>query len=148
MVMIGKIRRMYFRDKKSLREIARSTSLSRSTVRKWLKAPVNNEPKYRRSARPNKLTPFHEAIQRALKADALRPRQERRTALALYNQIKVDGYSGGYSRVTDFIRECAAKDARDNAACRRKVRLLWPIEVRIESKSIAELLIDLLAKCG
>jgi len=105
MAMIGKIRRMHFRDRKSVREIARATSLSRNTIRKWLQTPVDNEPKYRRSAQPNKLTPFHEAIQRALKADALRPRQERRTALALYNQIKADGYSGGYSRVTDFIRE-------------------------------------------
>ena len=105
MEMIGKIRRMHFRDKKSVRTIARMTGLSRNTIRKWLQTPGDNEPKYRRSAQPNKLTPFCEAIQRALKADALRPRQERRTALALYNQIKAAGYSGGYSRVTDFIRE-------------------------------------------
>jgi transposase-like protein len=40
MAMIGKIRRMYFREKKSVREISRLTSLSRNTIDKWLKAPV------------------------------------------------------------------------------------------------------------
>ena len=115
MEMIGKIRRMHLRDKKSVRTIARMTGLSRNTIRKWLQTPVDNEPKYRRSAQPNKLTPFCEAIQRALKADALRPRQERRTALALYNQIKAAGYSGGYSRVTDFIREWRGSSKAVNA---------------------------------
>jgi hypothetical protein len=43
--------------------------LSRNTVRKWLKAPVVGEPKYRREARPGKLTAFHEALQLALKVD-------------------------------------------------------------------------------
>ena len=112
MAMIGKIRRMYFRDKKSEREIARITSLSRNTIRKWLKTPVDKEPKYRRGTRPCKLTPFHEGLKQALKVDAQRPRSGRRTALALYKQLKADGYSGGYSRVTDFIREwreCAGK---------------------------------------
>ncbi len=46
MAMIGKIRRMYFREKKSEREISRMTGLSRNTVAKWLKAPLDGEPKY------------------------------------------------------------------------------------------------------
>ena len=37
MAMIVKIRRMYFRDKLSLSEIARRTSLSRNTVKTHLK---------------------------------------------------------------------------------------------------------------
>ena len=40
MAMIGKVRLMFFREKKSVREIVRLTSLSRNTVRKWLKAAV------------------------------------------------------------------------------------------------------------
>jgi transposase len=104
MAMIGKIRRLHFRQKKSLREIVRLTSLSRNTVRKWLKAPVRREPKYVRGAQPNKLTAFHEVIVRALKVDAHRPRKQRRTARALFAEVKAAGYAGGYSRVTDFIR--------------------------------------------
>ncbi|MBC5767494.1 IS21 family transposase [Ramlibacter albus] len=104
MAMIGKVRRMYFRQGKSVREIVRLTSLSRNTVRKWLKAPLEGEPRYRRSERPGKLSAFHEALQLALKADAHRPRYERRTARALHAQIRGDGYDGSYSRVTDFVR--------------------------------------------
>ncbi len=37
-------------------------------------------------------------------ADARRPRHERRTARALHAQIKAEGYAGGYSALTDFIR--------------------------------------------
>ena len=104
MAMIGKVRRMFFREKKSVREIVRLTSLSRNTVRKWLKAAVVEEPKYRRSETPGKLTAFHDAIRQALKVDAHRPRHERRTARALHGQVRAEGYAGGYSRVTDFIR--------------------------------------------
>ena len=52
MDMIGRIRRMHSRGKKSVREIARTTGLSRNTVAKWLAKTVLSEPKYRRGAQP------------------------------------------------------------------------------------------------
>ena len=104
MDMIGRIRRMHSRGKKSEREISRTTGLSRNTVAKWLQGPLQGEPKYRRELQPGKLTAFHESLKQALKADAYRARHERRTARALYTEIKGAGYGGGYSRVTDFIR--------------------------------------------
>jgi hypothetical protein len=104
MAMIGKVRRMHRRDKKSVREIAKATSLSRNTVRKYLRMEQVEEPKYRREAAPTKLAPFHEAVTQALAADARRPKRERRTARALHEQLKAAGYDGGYSRLTDFIR--------------------------------------------
>jgi transposase len=99
MAMIGKVRRMFFREGKSVREIVRLTSLSRNTVRKWLKAPLEGEPRYRRGAMPGKLSAFHEVLQLALKADAHRPRHERRTARALHAQIRDEGYDGSYCSV-------------------------------------------------
>jgi transposase len=33
------------------------------------------------------------------------PRRERRTARALHAQLKAEGYAGGYTRLTDFIRD-------------------------------------------
>ena len=71
---------------------------------KWLKAPLEGEPRYRRSDRPGKLSVFHEALKLALKADGHRPKHERRTARALHSQIRGEGYDGSYSRVTDFVR--------------------------------------------
>lgn len=104
MDMIGKIRRLHARDKLSEREIARKTGLSRNTVSKWLRTPVNEAPKYRREPRPNKLSPYEAELKQALTADARRPKNQRRTARALHAEIKAAGYSGGYSAITDFVR--------------------------------------------
>ena len=104
MEMIGRIRRMHHRDRLSVRQIARATGLSRKTVAKWLAQPAPESPKYRRRPQPTKLEPFQDAIVRALTADARRPKRERRTALAILKEVRSQGYAGGYSRLTDFVR--------------------------------------------
>lgn len=105
MEMLGRIRRMHLRDKMSLHEIAKRTGLSRNTVRRWLRTPEEvQEPVYKRTQGFSKLSGHVVELERALKADAQRPKQDRRTARALFAQIKASGYEGGYTRVTDFIR--------------------------------------------
>ena len=105
MEMLGKIRRMHLRDKVSLHEIAKRTGLSRNTVRNWLREPGDvQEPLYSRAPVFSKLSGFAAELERSLAADAQRAKQNRRTARALFVQIKLSGYEGGYSRVTDFIR--------------------------------------------
>lgn len=47
MVIYAKIRRMRFRDNQTISEIARKTSLSRNTIKKWLRSPDGSEIKYR-----------------------------------------------------------------------------------------------------
>ena len=113
MEMFGKIRRMYFRDNLSLHEIAKRTGLSRNTIRKWLRdAKETAPPKYRRREEAVKLGAFHETLEQALKADAHRAKQNRRTAKDLFAQIRADGYVGGYSRVTDFIRDRRGRESK------------------------------------
>ncbi len=109
MAMIGKVLRMRHREKKSVREIVKATSLARNTVRKYLRIGKAEEPKYRRPEVPTKLAPFVEMVQQALLADARRPKKERRTAKALHAQITAAGYDGGYSRLTDYIRQWRAE---------------------------------------
>jgi len=109
MALMGKIRGMHFRDGKSISEISRLTSLSRNTIKKWLKVPQGTQPKYRRPEVPTKLTPFVEALTLALQADAHRPKHERRTALALHAELQTLGYPGGYTRLTQFIRQWRQK---------------------------------------
>lgn len=104
MAMKGKIRAMHLREGKSISEIARRTSLSRNTIKKWLKEPGEAAPKYRRPAASTKLAPYVQTLTQALKADAHRPKHERRSARALLAQLQASGYAGGYSRLTDFIR--------------------------------------------
>lgn len=55
MDMIGRIRRLHSRGKKSEREITRMTGLSRNTVAKWLHGQVDGPPKYRWREMPGKL---------------------------------------------------------------------------------------------
>ena len=126
MDMMGRIRRLRSRDKKSEREISRITGLSRNTVSKWLHGQVDGPPKYRREEQPTKLTAFHEVLRQALSADARRPRQQRRTARALYTEIKAAGYEGGYSRVTDFIRAWR-KDEGQGAATNAFIPLAFAL---------------------
>src|SRR5450830_462449 len=105
MEMLGKVRRLYLRDKLSLHEIAKRTGLSRNTIKKWLRtAEEVTAPTYRREPGPGKLTPYHVALELALKADAHRIKQNRRTAKALFAEIKANGYTGAYCQVTAFIR--------------------------------------------
>ncbi len=40
----------------------------------------------------------------ALAADARRPRKDRRTAKMLFEEIRKNGYVGGYTIVCDFVR--------------------------------------------
>jgi transposase len=113
MEMLGRIRRMYLRDKLSLHEITKQTGLARNTVRRWLRnAGKVAPPTYRRGTSPGKLTAFHAVLEQALKADSHRIKQDRRTAKALYAQIKADGYAGGYTRVTDFIRDWRGRESK------------------------------------
>lgn len=93
------------RDKLSLHEIAKRTGLSRNTIRKWLKKPKEATPAYRRDKGSTKLSAFHAELEQALKADAHRPKEHRRTAKALLVHIRQQGYTGGYTRLTDFIRD-------------------------------------------
>jgi transposase len=81
MEMLGKVRRMRYRDGLSRAEIARRTGLSRTTVKKWLRAAEAVLPRYRRGEAPGKLSAFKEVLVGALEADARRPKRERRTAV-------------------------------------------------------------------
>jgi transposase len=105
MAMLGKVRRLYFRDGLSISEIGRRTSLSRNTVKRWLREPEAVAPRYRRRAVPTKLAPFVEVLKAMLEADGHRPKAQRRTAKALHLELISRGYAGGYTRLTDYIRD-------------------------------------------
>ena len=113
MELLGKIKRLYFCDKKSLHEIAKYTGLSRNTIRKWVRAPKAEDAlKYVRQDMPAKLAPYQAEIEQALKADSHRIKQNRRTAKALLIQIQARGYTGGYSQLTAFIRQWRGKEGK------------------------------------
>ena len=101
----AKVRRLFHRDHLSISEIQRRTSLSRNTIKAWLKETSPDGYKYPKRPKVNgKLTPFVPALLLALEADSRRPKRDRRTALMLFEAIKKDGYTGGYSILTDYVR--------------------------------------------
>src|SRR5574343_221166 len=105
MEMLGKVRRMYYRDGLSRSEISRRTGLSRNTVKKWLRALEGASAAYRRESTPGKLGPYQATLIQALEADARRPKRDRRSAKALLAELRGLGYTGGYTVLTDFIRD-------------------------------------------
>ena len=104
MEMLGKIRGMYFCDKLSLHQIAERTGLSRNLIRKRVRA---SKPLTRRTNGAQPSTNSAHSTRRlepALKADSFQAKHNRRSAKALFGQIKTGGYDGGYSQLTAFIR--------------------------------------------
>lgn len=79
---------MYFCDKLSLYEIAKRAGLSRNTVRKWIRSPGTKPLAYLRQAAFYKLSPFHETLEPALKADPFRATPKLRAAKALSSRTK------------------------------------------------------------
>ncbi|MEY4593205.1 MAG: hypothetical protein RIR18_2100, partial [Pseudomonadota bacterium] len=72
---------------------------------RWLKAAEGTEPKYRRRpAEDTKIAPFIERRTKALEVDLRRSKRDRRTALKLFREIQAAGFTGDYSRVTEFVR--------------------------------------------
>ena len=65
MSMYAKVRRMHFREKTPINEIARRTSRSRNTIKKWLKEPERDELKYVRPPGKTKLDPYVAELRQA-----------------------------------------------------------------------------------
>jgi len=59
--LLAKIRRWHLRDRISIREIARRTSLSKNTVKSYLRSGAVT-PAYTRKRMPHKLDPFAQAL--------------------------------------------------------------------------------------
>jgi transposase len=109
--MLAKIRRMHLRDGLSIREISRRTGLSRNTVRQWLRQEGVTEPKYPDRQETSVVDAWSETLEAALRADLHRPVRDRRTAKALFEQIRAMGYAGSYPRVVVWVRRWREREA-------------------------------------
>ena len=98
MEVLSAIRRSHFRDKFSIRGISRSTSLSRNTIRKYLRSG-DAVPKFKVPDRPSKLDPFSERLSAWLKSEVQIPRQHKRTLKQFHAVLVRLGYEGSYCRV-------------------------------------------------
>ncbi|MEZ5628522.1 MAG: IS21 family transposase [Rhodocyclaceae bacterium] len=111
MGMLAKIRRMHFRDHQPLREIARQTGLARNTIRNWLRKRDVVEPQYKPRETRSVVDPWAEQLGQWLKTDAHRPKRDRRTARAMFEAIRAQGYAGSYNRVCAFIKRWRTEES-------------------------------------
>jgi transposase len=101
-----RIRRAYFFQRKSIRQIAREFHHARRTVRKAIYDPA--PPRYTRVEPVPKpvLNPFTGIIDGWLDEDLSRPRKQRHTARRIYHRlVEEHGFTGGESTVRRYVRE-------------------------------------------
>ena len=104
------IRREYFLNRKSMREIARELHHGRATIRKAIYDP--GIPAYKRSVPAPKRTigPFVEVIQQWLQEDKQRPAKQRHTAKRIYERLREEyGYQGSDRTVRREVRGLRGK---------------------------------------
>src|SRR5436305_13619311 len=101
---IGEIRRAYFEQDRSIKEIVRTLSVSRATVRKVIRGTAT-EFRYERGVQPApKLGEWVEVLAAILEKEAGLPRRERRSTQRLFEELRGRGYDGAHDSVHRFVK--------------------------------------------
>ena len=86
--LIGQIRRAYFEQHRSIKEIVRTLKVSRATVRKVLRSH-KTEFKYTRGVQPTpKLGDWVEVLTEIIEKEAKLPKRERRSTQRLFEELR------------------------------------------------------------
>lgn len=94
---IGKVRRLFFVEKRSIKVIARATKLLRNTVRTIVRAPEETERRYDRREQPRPQLGAHLAVLDAMLAvNATRSVRERLSYQRIFEDLRLQGYRGSY----------------------------------------------------
>ena len=109
---IGDIRRAYFEQHRPIKEIVRTLSVSRATVRKVVRGH-RTEFKYERGVQPTpKLGDWVEVLTEILEKEAKLPRRERRSTQRLFEELRGRGYDGAHDSVHRFVKAWRNERAR------------------------------------
>ena len=102
--LIGRIRRAYFDQKLPIKEIVRTFSVSRTTVRKLIRGRAI-ELKYERGVQPApKLGDWIGVLTVILETEAKLARRERRSTQRLFEKLRGRGYDGAHDSVHRFVK--------------------------------------------
>ena len=106
---IAKIRRAFFIEGKSIKQICCDLRLSRNTVRKVVRSG-DTAFNYDRSVQPRpKIDPWKDQLVSLLETNASKPKRERLTLVRVYEELRNLGYDGSY----DAVRRYAATWSRE-----------------------------------
>jgi transposase len=101
---IGRIRREFFVQGKTIKEIARDLRVSRNTVRKIVRTG-RTEAQYERETQPRpKLGRWTAELETLLAANAKKAPREQLTLIRIYEELRGRGYQGGYDAVRRYAR--------------------------------------------
>ena len=99
---IAKIRRAYFSQKKTIKEICRELRISRKVVRKVIRTEAT-EFRYERKRQPMpRLGPWRERLDGLLKANAQKAARERLTLIRIFEELEGLGFDGSYAAVRRY----------------------------------------------
>jgi len=92
-------------EKQSIKRIARGLGLARNTVRSIERAEDETERRYERERQPMpQLGPFVAALEAMLAANTTRPKRERLTYQRIFEDLRLEGYRGGYDNVRRYAK--------------------------------------------
>jgi len=101
---IGRIRREFFVQGKTIKEIARDLRVSRNTVRKIVRSG-RTEAEYERETQPRpKLGRWTTELEELLAANADKSPREQLTLVRVFEELRGRGYEGGYDAVRRYAR--------------------------------------------
>jgi len=113
---IAKIRRAYFQDKKSIKQICRELRVSRNTVRKVIRSGAT-ELTYERTIQPlPKIGPWKDLLDEMLAVNARKPKRERLTRIRIFEELRARGYDGGYDAVRRYAASWSKEEEVASAA--------------------------------
>src|SRR3954465_2473881 len=109
---IGQIRRAFFERHLPIKEIVRTLSVSRATVRKGTRGKAT-EFRHERGVQPApKLGEWVEVLTEILEKEASLPRRERRSTQRLFEELPGRGYDGAHDSVHRFAKAWRHERAR------------------------------------
>ena len=134
MAQLEDIRKMYFLEELSIREISKKTGHHRDTISKYVNMEKTEPPVYKRT-QPREhpvLGSFIPIIDEILQTDQTRHRKQRHTGQRVFERLRDEyGFNGGYTTVTDYLRKQRPKikdkrsirsvAIRNGAACRSRL---------------------------
>ena len=112
---IGMVRRYYFVEKMSIREICRILKMGRVTVRKIIRSSVT-EFKYVRKSQPYpKLEHWRERLEKILEENEALPKKLRRRMNRIWKELVNDGYDGGYASIYRYAKKWRVAHGKQQA---------------------------------
>ena len=113
---IAKIRRAFFQDGRSIKQICRDLRVSRNTVRKVIRSGAT-ELAYERRVQPQpKIGPWRDKLDGMLTEDARKPKRDRLTLIRAFEALQALGYEGGYDAVRRYATSWMRSERETSAA--------------------------------